>query len=256
MTIDFNNISFYGFLAITIIVVTIALLGSGLILLLRNISKNLKKIKTPFLEIEKDGEDKKEHKEDDKDSKEGYYKNFCLKRSLTRHSFFESMQYYIEIVIPQIEITHELKKIVVTEFLIIKFTVFKTLLYDFVANQEQTILSGGTICTDEINELFLGGIKEYIRLAKEKEIRFQDRIIKIPEIFIKKFDKWHAPHVDLTFQFIKEISMNDIYPNEMMKLLTIIEMFMVVFKLTITDAMSTINELNGQLEKALNIQLN
>ncbi|HOV13030.1 MAG TPA: hypothetical protein PK771_02000 [Spirochaetota bacterium] len=252
MNIDFNNINFYGFLAITIIVFALVFLGFGVILILKNLSRNLKKIKTPFLELEKSDDNKQSIETELPQINE---KKFCIKKSLTRHPFFELMQYFIDIAIPQLEISHELKKIVVTEFLIIKFTVFKTILYDYIANQEQILISGGVVSTDDINEIFLNGIKEYNSLAREKEIKHNGRIIKIPEIFIKKFDKWHSPHVELTFQSIKDISNNDIYPDEMMKLLSIIEMFMIAFKLTISDAMISINELNGQLEKELNIQI-
>ncbi|HOV15608.1 MAG TPA: hypothetical protein PK771_15075 [Spirochaetota bacterium] len=256
MNIDFNNINFFGFLTILVIAFIILVIAGGILLVVRGLSKGLKRIKTPLFEIEK-SDDKKEFIESELPviEKEEREKNFCIKKSLTKHSFFETMQYYIDIVIPQLEISHELKKIVVIEFLLIKFSVFKTLLFDYVANQEQILLSGGTVSTDDINEIFLSGIKEYNNTARQKEIKYQNKIIKIPEVFINKFDKWHSPHVDLTFQSIKEISMNDIYPNEMMKLLAIIEMFMVAFKLTILDALASISELNGQLEKELNIQI-
>ncbi len=252
MNIDFTNINFYGFMAITIIVFALVFLGFGIILIIKNLSKNLKKIKTPFLELEKNEEGKEQIETELPQIKE---KSFCIRKSLTKHPFFELMQYFIEIAIPQLEICHELKKIVVAEFLTIKFTVFKTILFNYVANQEEILLSGGTVSTDDINEVFLKGIKDYNKLAREKEIVYCGRIIKIPEIFIRKFDKWHSPHVELTFQSIKEISNNDIYPDEMMKLLSIIEMFTVAFKLTISDAMISINELNGQLEKELNLQI-
>ena len=59
MNIDFTNINFYGFMAITIIVFALVFLGFGIILIIKNLSKNLKKIKTPFLELEKNEEGKR-----------------------------------------------------------------------------------------------------------------------------------------------------------------------------------------------------
>ena len=70
-----------------------------------------------------------------------------------------------------------------------------------------------------------------------------------------KFDEWHNPHIDMTFESIKSISNNEIYPDELTKLLSIIEIFNIAFKLTIEDAKNTINELNGELERELNLQI-
>jgi sulfur relay (sulfurtransferase) DsrC/TusE family protein len=103
---------------------------------------------------------------------------------------------------------------------------------------------------DELIQFFLDYIDQYNIEAKKIEIKYKNRIINgIPDIFLQKFDNWHNPHIEIINESIKQIVNNEIYPDEKMKLLAIVEIFYVAFKLTIQDAINTINELNGEIEK-------
>ena len=206
MNIDFNGINFYGFLTILVIVFALIILGIGILLVIRSLLKNLKKIKTPIFELEKTGEKKEDLPDENNlpDLKNSIIeeKKIRITKNLTEHPFFDDMLFFERVHIPNLKIANELKKIVVIAFLTIKFQVFRTRLFDYVANQEMVLKSGGEILIDDINKVFLDGIAEYNQLARDKKIEYRNKIIRIPEIFIKKFDEWHNPHIDMTFESI------------------------------------------------------
>lgn len=178
------------------------------------------------------------------------------KRSLSEHVFFIEMDKWVKYDLNKIKISSESKRIVVTKFLKIKFKTFTRLLKDYITNAEQILNTNSDYKCDDIIELFFRGIDEYNSLARETEIRIGNRIMKgVPEIFIRKFDEWHTPHIEIVVESIKNIINNEIYIDEYIKLIAILEVFYIAFRLTILDAMQTLNDINGELDKEIEEKL-
>lgn len=174
------------------------------------------------------------------------------RKPLTEHPFFSDMLKWERRDIPALVIKSELKRLVVVEFLKIKFRVFREMLRDYVANAESAMSAGQDFSCDSVQQLFLDGIDRYNDEARKTQIVKNNRIMQgIPEMFLTKFDKWHSPHVDMIAESIGKICNNEIYPDDRSKLLSIIEIFYIAFNLTVIDAIGSINELNGELEKLL-----
>ncbi len=180
----------------------------------------------------------------------------CVTRTLTEHPFFSDMVKWEKRDIKHLHIKSEKKKLVVVEFLQIKFRTFREMLKNYVIEAEMLLNVGHDFKCDDILRLFWEGIDRYNNEARNHEIRLNGRVMTgIPEMFLERFDKWHTPHIDMINDAIKQIVNNEIYPDEYVKLLAIIEIFYIAFKLTILDAVGSINELNGELERLLEEKL-
>jgi sulfur relay (sulfurtransferase) DsrC/TusE family protein len=174
----------------------------------------------------------------------------CVTQSLADHPFFADLLKWEKRDIPALKIKSLIKKTIVVEFLKLLFRNFRQKFRNYVINTEMLINQSQQIKCDELIQFFLDYIDQYNIEAKKIEIKYKNRIINgIPDIFLQKFDNWHNPHIEIINESIKQIVNNEIYPDEKMKLLAIVEIFYVAFKLTIQDAINTINELNGEIEK-------
>lgn len=179
--------------------------------------------------------------------------NCKIEKSLIEHSFFSDLQLYIKININKIEIKDSLKKKVITSFLKIQFQVFHNSLKDYVLQSEKTLKKGGHIIIEDIQRIFFDCITKYNEQSRSAVIKHKGNVIPgVPECFLESFDRWHTPHVNMICEGMRDIINNELYPNETMKLLAIIELFAIVFKLTIDDALQAKDELNGELEEELN----
>lgn len=242
-----NNI--YSLIAfIILIVVAVSIIITIIILVIKKIGKL--SVKKGDIEVSIDNQKEKiieKVVEVNKNKRE---------KSLSEHIFFIEMEKWAKHDINKIKIDSENKKIIVTNFLRIKFNTFQKLLKDYIINAEQILSINNDYKCDDIIGLFLKGIEDYNNEAKVVEIRIGNRIMKgIPETFIKKFDEWHTPHIEIVTESIKNIINNEIYADEYIKLVAILEVFYIAFRLTILDAMYTLNNLNGELDKEIEERL-
>lgn len=163
---------------------------------------------------------------------------------LANHSFFTKMDYWINVFIPRIKVENKLKQEMIIKFLNIKFTVFKEGFRELVENscdkskEEECSCS----CVMRVNDIFYSLIKEYEEKARANGI---------PDMFIDKFAEWHANTVMITSTAINGILESNYYDNCHERMSAILEILIFGFHLTITDAMKTLNGLNGELEQVL-----
>ena len=98
------------------------------------------------------------------------------------HPFFSEMKQWIEFKIPYLDFNDEFRNEVFRDFLRVKFKTFYNRLFEVVNNQDLS-----TYKPNQLQDFFLQdlrrGVKEYTTTCKE---------MGVPEIFIKKFQKWHT----------------------------------------------------------------
>lgn len=242
-----NNIySLIAFILLSILV--IGLIIGGIFLFIKKIGK-LKLKKGDFeLDIEPNQNDKINTQTLITTKKETH----CMTQSLADHLFFAELLKWEKRDIPSLKIRSQVKKLIVVEFLKMLFRNFREKFRDYIINLENLISQNQQIKCDELIQFFLDYIDQYNADARKIEIKYKNRIINgLPDIFLQKFDDWHNPHIEIINESITQIVNNEIYPDEKMKLLAIVEIFYITFRLTIQDAINTINELNGEIEKEL-----
>lgn len=237
-----------GIIAVVLIIVTIIFF---------KMKKNIK-FKKGDLEVELNNEENKSG------TGEELYKNIINNknevspppdfniRSLTEHHIFSYLKKVIELDLDNIEIENPLKKLIVTSFLKIKFSISYDVLKEIIQETESKISSGGLIIIEDIWNKYIAGIDLANKTSKEQNLIYEGKIIPgVPEIFITNFKKWHEPHLNLLYESVSSIISNNLYPSEKIKLISIIEIFSLVMKLTIEDALTAKEKLNGHLEKAI-----
>jgi len=162
-----------------------------------------------------------------------WFKNNKRKK-LERHHFFTTISYWINIEIDNLPIKNECKKKVICLFLKIKYNIFSK-------NIKKIIASESTNCQD----------LEDIIIASFNECEVKARSEGIPDIFINKFRIWDHDHTKILIDSVDSIIRSNFYSTFEEKVAAILDLMIFSFRLTLVDAEKTINELNGELEKAL-----
>lgn len=154
---------------------------------------------------------------------------------LQDHSFFTIIQKYIQIEIQNLPITNVLKKRVVTEFMIIQFTAIEQLASSLIEEKtkfDKNKIEGRVLRTfTNIDNKALGK--------------------GVPSIFIEKYRGWNIRRIEMVIDVIRSIAESRFYMTDFDKLNAILDTLVLYVRLTIVDAESTIDELNGELEREL-----
>lgn len=155
--------------------------------------------------------------------------------SLKQHSFFVAVEHYINIELANLPIENELKKRVVVAFMTTQLRTFSDTAMELVDNVN-------VLSIDECE-------KTLIKCLSEAE---DDALKKgIPSIFIEKYRKWNSENIKIMIDSVNQICSSKFYLTNYDKMLAILDVLKYSFRVMIIDAEQTINELNGDLERAL-----
>ena len=151
------------------------------------------------------------------------------------HPFFQEMLYYVEHVIPNLEIADRHKCFVAKAFLRVKF---------------ETFVDG--ITRAMTNSAFR--VEDHVKLLYdlERESDAAARSIGVPDLFVERFDEEFTPIVELMKDSIASISTSKFLTGQKAKHVAILYQYLAAFHNTIVAVEHSIGSLNGELEKALN----
>lgn len=158
----------------------------------------------------------------------------CDTYELAKHPLFERLRYLREIVVPRIDVGHELKTVCARKFLAIKLDTFERGMKAWAANPEP-MHSGDVV----------GVITSLVREYEEQALRSG-----VPEIYVQRFARHHMPVVESTIDALASIANSGMY-SEKEKQAAALDILLYAFTLTIYSAEEAISSLNGQLEAAL-----
>lgn len=161
---------------------------------------------------------------------------FQKKKKLDKHQFFNSIEYWVNNDINNLPIINPLKKRVVCTFLRIKYLTFSKNLKEYIntVDIEEEIM--------DLETLIIDCLKEYEDKARNEGI---------PDIFINKFRVWNSPHTHILIDSVQSICTSKFYDSFEEKIVAVLDILTFSFRVTLIDAERTINDLNGELEKAL-----
>ena len=160
--------------------------------------------------------------------------------SLTSHPLFSDMKFMINNTIPNIKIQCPLRNEIFKDFLKIKFNVF---FKKFVA-QASEVESNPKMGVVRLRSVFMDGLSDAITEYESKA-----RAAGIPGIVIEKFNKWHSQHVLMTHMTIDKVFGSKFISTTREQVAVVFGVYRTVFALTIIDAETTLNSLNGELDK-------
>ena len=150
------------------------------------------------------------------------------------HPFFHEMLYYVEQEIPTLEIADPHKCFVAKTFLRLKFETFSDRLRTSVLDNNFKVSDHAKLLYD---------------MQKEYHTRALDA--GIPKVFIDRFEETFIPIADLMKDSILSISTSKFLVGDRAKHIAILYQYLAAFHSTIVAVESTINTMNGELEKAL-----
>ena len=95
-------------------------------------------------------------------------------------------------------------------------------------------------------------IDKYCEIAYNKELIINNISIKgIPVCFVNKYKQFTQPHVDLLANKIKSVLYSSFYRTWQLKLIMILDVMDTVFSLVTHELLTTINTLNGEVDREL-----
>lgn len=152
------------------------------------------------------------------------------------HPFFSRLPYYINFVITNLPIQSVAKRTMMQNFLRLKLSTFLDLYREEMAKR------------DHCRENF------HYALFLEVQHRSEAAALEsgIPEIFLKKFNAAYRAHLEVAIKGIQDICDSRYYRNCKEKQDAILDLLLATLSMLILDAERTANELNGELDEALN----
>lgn len=158
------------------------------------------------------------------------------KKSVSSHVFFYEVDRHLNLDIDKIKLENKSKEKLVKEFLKIILTIYRDNFNTFIEDPSNFENSHG------VQTMMDKCIVDYRKEARNRGI---------PEIFLEKFDYFYNQHFITSTEFIKSVCDSRIYPSEDYKIEAVMDSLNFTFKTLILTVESTINGLNGELEKAL-----
>ena len=158
--------------------------------------------------------------------------------TIEKHPLFNRLEYFVQVVIPGIQIEHPVKCKMVRKFLMIQFEVFRNGILDQIHSVNQT---PEKFCESQ-GEIFLNLISECEMKALHDGI---------PKIFLDKFAGWNSIHIKAAFDAISRIAESNLYKDCQDKLYAVLDFYLYAFTMSVLSAERTLNHMNGELEKHL-----
>lgn len=168
----------------------------------------------------------------------GLYKFFNRNTGITnllKHPFFSDMEFYITFFIPKLKIEHQKKSKMIKKALRIKFEKVLKIYYEQSKEIKEFDLCNEIRIVNQISE-------EYKKEWKANNI---------PEIFFEKFDEWHTTHLELLLRMLQDIANSKFYITDLSKHHAKLDLVKAIMIMTVISAENTMNDFNGQLEKAI-----
>lgn len=157
------------------------------------------------------------------------------KKKLLSHPIFKKMEYWDNIQINRIEISHIAKRNMIRVFLKLYIKQFKVNLMDFIENDKY-------LEPESIIPIYLETISKIEKSA----------ILKcVPQIFLDKYNTLESEHLDSIHTNIENIISSNFYDCYMDKSVAILDVFMYHFVFIILNSEKSLNELNGKMESSL-----
>lgn len=160
---------------------------------------------------------------------------FKKRHALKKHSFFYTIEHYMEIELYNLPIENPIKKRVVVSFMKIQFKTFYDEALNMANNLESIDLSD---CQKKIFKCVSNAEDDAIKNG-------------IPNVFIEKYRKWNSKNIDIMVDSVNQIVRSDFYPTKHNKMAAILDILQFSLRIMLVDAEDTINEMNGDLERAL-----
>jgi len=152
---------------------------------------------------------------------------------LLNHSLFTHADTWLQLVIPQLDVTPTAKK-----FLLIKFEAFQDSLKALVKSTDFNRLSDAemhALLSHNLNET----VTDYIADARREGIS---------SAFIDNFNNWHQRVVDILVRAIENNVASVIYSDQNSKMYAILTAYDAALGATIEDVEKTLMETNGKPE--------
>jgi len=150
---------------------------------------------------------------------------------LLNHSLFTHADTWLQLVIPQLDVTATAKK-----FLTIKFAAFQDSLKDLVKSTGFNELSDSemhALLSHNLNET----VTDYLADARREGI---------PSAFIDNFNKWHQRVVGILVRAIENNVASVIYSDQNSKMYAILTAYDAALSATIEDVEKTLVDTNGK----------
>jgi len=150
---------------------------------------------------------------------------------LLNHSLFTHADTWLQLVIPQLNVTATAKK-----FLTIKFAAFQNSLKELVRATDFNKLSNSemhTLLSHNLNET----VTDYLADAKREGI---------PSAFIDNFNTWHKRVVDILVRAIEDNVHSVVHKSQNGKMYAILTAYDAALSATIDDVEKTLLEINGK----------
>ena len=153
------------------------------------------------------------------------------KTVLLNHSLFTHADTWLQLVIPQLNVTATAKK-----FLTIKFAAFQDSLKKLVKATDFNELSDAemhALLSHNLNET----VTDYLADARR---------VAIPSAFISNFNKWHKRVVDILIRAIEDNVQSVVHTSQSGKMYAILTAYDAALGATIDDVEKTLLEINGK----------
>jgi len=153
------------------------------------------------------------------------------KAVLLNHSLFTHADTWLQLVIPQLDVTPTAKK-----FLLIKFSAFQESLEELVKATDFNELSDAemhSLLSHNLNET----VTDYIADARRAAIS---------STFIDNFNKWHKRVVDILVRAIEDNVESVVHTSQNGKMYAVLTAYDAALGATIEDVEKTLLEINGE----------
>ena len=162
---------------------------------------------------------------------------------LLTHDFFTKMKTYMTTRIPHIRIDGVERQACLIDFLMIKYRTFYEVITDFCKTDVATdVADRGDRWLAAITTVLLNGVAAYEKEALE---------VGIPAIFLTCFNKHHSVRLTECWDLTASLAKSKYFPNNARRTEVALDMLVVIFNATLIDAERTMDELNGELDEAL-----
>lgn len=183
----------------------------------------------------------------DKKVKEDDKKSTNENLSLTTHPFFERIKLLRTHIQYSFEIPNKGKQEVFKDILVNKFTIVTEEYWNMVKEVES---KKKTLSDIELYNLVSDHIREGL---KKHEVYYRSSKYTADEqrcldIVMQKFNKWHSPRIENTFDTIQNVCNSKFYSGTTAKASVCLDVLLATFVDIINDAELTLNELNGDLK--------
>ena len=173
------------------------------------------------------------------------YLNFVIDKkfkrkqfNLANHPVHKKIDYWLKFDISDLQIKNDFRRELVSDFLNIKFEVWKKHL-----NSLALIHNIEKLSLEELENKILEDLERAVEEYNNKCENYG-----IPLVFIKKFNDWHEPRVKDMYDWISHVCHSNFYINNKHKIGAIFDKYQDALNGTVVDAEITLQDINGDMK--------